>query len=135
MADEQDASRGQQTVLVLEKHDSLRSLICDALFQHGFSTLKASSGSEAINIGRGYFWPIHLLVVDLALPGMGGQDVAKLLQIVHPRMKVLCISTQKEDDLARSGVLDQTDGFLSKPFSVTELMRQFSKILADPSHE
>ena len=59
------------------------------LTKNGYTVLDASQGDEASHICKQHKGPIHLMVMDVVMPGMKGRELAKSLASHHPEMKVL----------------------------------------------
>jgi DNA-binding NarL/FixJ family response regulator len=73
--------------------------------------------------------PVHLLVTDVVMPGMGGRELAELLRARHPGLKVLYVSGYTDDAVVRHGIVEAHDAFLQKPFSPLALARKVRAIL------
>ncbi len=79
-------------VLVAEKSDALRRKVVDTLRARCYETLEASNGAEAVRIGASYLGEIDLLLTDVQLTDFSGWDLAEILRLDHPRLKVLFLS-------------------------------------------
>ncbi len=114
--------RGSETVLLAEDEDAVRRLIQRALELHGYSVLPARSGEEAEQLERAHLGPIHLLVTDVVMPGMGGRELADVIKSRRPQVKVVFMSGYTNDEVVRHGVILNRDAFLQKPFSPSSLV-------------
>ncbi len=114
--------RPSETVLLAEDEDGVRRLLQRALEHHGYSVLPAASGEEAETIERNHGGPIHLLVTDVVMPGMGGRELADTIKSRRPQLKVLYMSGYTNDEVVRHGVIVARDAFLQKPFTPTSLV-------------
>jgi hypothetical protein len=114
--------RGNETILLAEDEDAVRRLVQRALELHGYSVLPARSGEEAEQIERSHGGPIHLLVTDVVMPGMGGRELADTVKSRRPQLKVLYMSGYTNDEVVRHGVILARDTFLQKPFTPTSLV-------------
>jgi two-component system cell cycle sensor histidine kinase/response regulator CckA len=114
--------RGTETVLLAEDEDAVRRLVQRALELHGYSVLPARNGAEAETIERSHSGPIHLLVTDVVMPGMGGRELADTIKSRRPQLKVLYMSGYTNDEVVRHGVILARDAFLQKPFTPTSLV-------------
>src|SRR5258708_2984942 len=79
-------------LLVAEKSDGLRRKVVDTLRARCYETLEASNGAEAVRIGASYLGEIDLLLTDVQLTDFSGWDLAEILRLDHPRLKVLFLS-------------------------------------------
>ncbi|HEX2691743.1 MAG TPA: ATP-binding protein [Kofleriaceae bacterium] len=122
--------RGTETVLLAEDEDAVRRLVQRALELHGYSVLSARSGEEAEQIERVHPGPIHLLVTDVVMPGMGGRELADSLKSRRPELKILYMSGYTNDEVVRHGVILARDAFLQKPFSPSNLVAKVRDAVA-----
>jgi DNA-binding NarL/FixJ family response regulator len=91
--------------------------------------LEGCSGGEALVVAESHNGPIHLLITDVVMPGMGGRELAESLRALHPGLKVLFVSGYTDDAVVRHGIVEATDAFLQKPFSPLALARKVRAIL------
>ena len=84
--------RGSETVLLVEDEVLVRNLAADALRRHGYQVLSASTGIEALDLAGQVLHPIDVLVTDVVMPQMGGEQLAVRMLSERPALKVLFIS-------------------------------------------
>jgi PAS domain S-box-containing protein len=123
---------GTETVLLAEDEDGVRRLVKRALELHGYSVLSARSGEEAESLERSHLGPIHLLVTDVVMPGMGGRELADLIKSRRPQLKILYMSGYTNDEVVRHGVSLARDAFLQKPFMPRDLVAMVQAACATP---
>ena len=124
---------GSETILLVEDHKDVRRFAKAALTSNGYKVIDAANGIEAIGLSARYPSVIHLLVSDVVMPGMNGRELADLLKVQRPEMKVLFISGYTADVIVQRGVVDNVNGFLAKPFSRAGLMAKLREVLAGPA--
>jgi len=124
--------RGTETVLLAEDEDAVRRLVQRALELHGYSVLPARSGEEAEALERSHLGPIHLLITDVVMPGMGGRELADIVKSRRPHLKVLYMSGYTNDEVVRHGVILARDAFLQKPFTPAGLVAKVRVAFAPP---
>jgi two-component system, cell cycle sensor histidine kinase and response regulator CckA len=124
-----EACRGTETVLLVEDAHPLRALIKEFLKDSGYAVLEASEGHEAIRIAGDFAGPIHLLLTDVVMPGLGGQQLAEQLTRIRPATKVLYMSGYPNDGIAHSGILAVGVVLLEKPFTREILSRRVRQVL------
>src|SRR5262249_53121718 len=124
---------GRETVLVVEDEGAVRALILHALSGCGYTVLEAANAREALRIAQEEDAPIHLLVTDVVLPGLGGGVLAERLLSVRPRMRVLYLSGYTDDAIIRHGILEDQVHFLSKPISPAVLAQKVREVLDSPA--
>ena len=108
---------GNETVLLAEDDERVRSLTASVLGQLGYQVLEAADGEAALQIARGHRGEIHLLFTDMVMPKMGGNDLAAEILRDRPAIKVLVCSGYTGDAAAPQAVLDPSVPFLQKPFT------------------
>ena len=126
------AGRGGETVLLAEDEPAVRALSGQALRAAGYRVLEAGDGAEALRVAGGYLRPIHLLVSDVVMPGVGGRELAVRLAAVHPEARVLFMSGYADDAVVRHGVREEQVPFLPKPFAPADLARKVREVLDAP---
>jgi two-component system cell cycle sensor histidine kinase/response regulator CckA len=118
---------GDETILVAEDEESLRTLIEIILKRLGYTVLLASNGDAAMEIARSR--PIDLLVTDVVMPGQSGFDLAAALRAINPSTRVLMMSGYTSAALEPHGLVDP-DNLLQKPFTPGSLAQAVRKALA-----
>jgi CheY-like chemotaxis protein len=83
--------------------------------------LPARRGSEALAIAKRHASPIHLLLSDLIMPGMGGSELSERLALLQPGARYLFMSGYTNDAISRRGILKEGRNVLQKPFTVAAL--------------
>ena len=106
-------------ILLVDDDNSVREVTAAMLRESGFDVMEASSGGAAIEMIQ-HIQPIHLLVIDFAMPGMSGVEAAKLIRVRFPSLPILFITGFADRSLA--GVAD-TD-VVGKPFLNDEFVRK-----------
>ncbi|MGC1687002.1 MAG: PAS domain S-box protein [Candidatus Acidiferrales bacterium] len=122
--------RGLQTILIVEDDAALLHVTCQSLEEVGYVVLAAQNPEEAIRIFENHPGAINLMVTDVIMPGMSGDQLASHLTVIRPEVKVLYISGYTDDTIVHHGVLDPGLAFLQKPFSPRVLARKVSEVLA-----
>ncbi len=120
---------GSETIMVVEDQEDILELISMSLSQSGYDIIKASDGEEALKMSKNKNKPIHLLLTDVIMPNINGQELASRLLLTNPDIKVVFMSGYADDAIAQLGVLDIDKNFIQKPFSPIELVKKIKKIL------
>jgi PAS domain S-box-containing protein len=116
---------GQETVLLVEDDERVRTSVEQVLAQCGYQVLVSANGDEALSLVRRHRGAIHLLLVDLVMPGTNGRDVVKQIVPSQPEARVLFISgygTGGEGEGADSRIF-------RKPFTGGALARKVREVL------
>jgi CheY-like chemotaxis protein len=122
---------GSEVILLVEDEKSILVLTAETLERMGYRVLSASSPAEAIRIGKTCPDKIDLLLTDVIMPEMNGQDLASRLELFHPSLKCLFMSGYTANAIAHHGVLDKGIHFINKPFSKQDLAMKVRATLND----
>jgi CheY-like chemotaxis protein len=120
---------GDETILLVEDDEHVRELARRVLENHGYTLLEAQDGHEALHLASGYSGPIHLLLTDVVMPGMSGEDLARELTHERTDLKILFMSGYTEEMIVHHGELAPGAEFLQKPFSPSDLVRRVRDML------
>ncbi|HEY4184255.1 MAG TPA: ATP-binding protein [Polyangia bacterium] len=123
------ANTSYETVLVCDDDDVVRELLVGILKMRGYSILTARNGRHALEVAAAQDGPIHLLLTDVAMPELGGIELATALRKLRPALKVLYISGHTEHADLLSKPLGRDTHFLPKPFLPRDLTHAVFTIL------
>ncbi|HST08981.1 MAG TPA: PAS domain S-box protein [Terriglobales bacterium] len=115
-----------ETVLLVEDNLAIREAAQKILSECGYVVLEAGSGPEAITVARAHAGKIDLLLADMEMPEMTGQEVARQLCAERPRLKVLYMSGYEPHSQAGAG---EATVFFKKPFTSSALLEKMREIL------
>ncbi len=127
------APRGGATILVVEDEAAIRRIVVSTLSRRGYQVLEAASASEAVELGRRADPPIDLLITDLMMPVLSGQEVATAIRQVRPEARVLFMTGYSEEMLREQVDLGNGTGVLGKPFTARQLVQWVEKLLPSSS--
>jgi DNA-binding response OmpR family regulator len=114
------------TVMLVEDERKLRDLVRSYLERAGFTVLSTGSGAEAIMLASSA--SPDLIVLDLGLPDIPGETVAREVRAIAPTPIVMLTAKSAEDDRIR-GLELGADDYVTKPFSPRELVLRVQAIL------
>jgi DNA-binding NtrC family response regulator len=120
---------GNETILLVEDEEAVRKIAARALTQNGYRVLEAKSGEDALRLSGGFYEPIHLLLTDMVMPGIGGAETARVLKGRRPDLNVLLMSGYTENPAQREAVFSSETPFLQKPFTLENLARKVREVL------
>ncbi|MDB4989655.1 MAG: sensory box histidine kinase/response regulator [Myxococcaceae bacterium] len=123
------------TVLVVDDEQAVRATMRAALESLGHRVLVASSGREACDIYRQQKAQIELIVLDLTMPEMNGEQTLRALQAIDQNVRVLVTTGYAEEDVRERFHLGELAGFLAKPFVRDELCRAVAAALDREPHK
>jgi two-component system cell cycle sensor histidine kinase/response regulator CckA len=115
-------------ILIVEDEPLICSLLERALEECGYNVHAAASADEALEVAAGC-GAIDLLITDVVLSRGSGQEVARRLRANGQAYRTLFMSGFSREEL----VLDESAGFLPKPFSLRQLAELVEAMLAGPS--
>jgi DNA-binding response OmpR family regulator len=115
-------ARGTETILVAEDEEGIRDSLARSLSKAGYTVLVAATAAEALELARQHPAPIDLLLSDVVMPGMLGDELAANLHQRRPDVKVLFMSGYAGDLMSRYGVLEPGVTVLPKPFTTDALL-------------
>jgi PAS domain S-box-containing protein len=121
--------QGAETILLVEDEVDVREFTRDVLAQSGYTVLEARDTEDAVRLGEHHPGPIHLVVTDVVMPGMGGREVAERVMGQRPGVKVLYMSGYPDDTMLGHGQAAMRHAILPKPFTAETLARKVREIL------
>jgi PAS domain S-box-containing protein len=118
-----------ETILLVEDETAILIMTTQMLEMQGYRVVAANSPAEALRLAQEHTGKIHMLMTDVVMPEMNGQDLAKILQALHSQLKLLFMSGFTANVIAHHGVLDEGINFIQKPFSLHGLMAKVREVL------
>jgi CheY-like chemotaxis protein len=127
--------RGEGTILFVDDERLVREAGAALLSSLGYQVIAAESGTLAIDrlrarLAEGRGGAVDLVVLDLSMPGMSGEDCFRALRRLDPAVRVLFSSGYGLDDLAARLGDDPAVGFLGKPYDLAKLSAAVARVLA-----
>jgi two-component system, cell cycle sensor histidine kinase and response regulator CckA len=122
------AAPGQETILLVEDEDAVRTIISEVLRRQGYRVLEAATPTAAQDLFERHSAEIDLLLSDVVMPGMNGPALAQRLVAQRPDLRVLFISGYA--DASRPFHLSNVHvDFLGKPFQPSVLAGRVREML------
>jgi two-component system, cell cycle sensor histidine kinase and response regulator CckA len=125
----QEIKRGSETILVVEDNPDVRGLVTEILQEHGYTTLEAADGEDAIRIFTENHDKIDLVIIDVVLPKKNGREVYEEIVKANPRVKTLFTSGHTDDIILEKGIEDGSFEFIAKPLLPDDLLLRVRKVL------
>ena len=113
--------RGDETILVADDEEGVRTWIGRLLRDCGYTVLEARDGAEALRLYADHAATVRLVLTDLVMPGMDGREIGERLATRAPHLPVLYMSAYTEDEIVRRQMLAPTKPLLQKPLSASRL--------------
>jgi PAS domain S-box-containing protein len=120
---------GRGTILVVEDEEVVSNLLLEALTRAGYEVLLAENGEAALRIFPRHASRISLVLLDLVMPVMSGEEVLPHLLTMKPGVPVIVSSGQDEQECMRKLQEPRVAGFLQKPYMPALLLAKVQAIL------
>ena len=120
---------GPTTILVVDDSQEVRDLFRTVLQHHGYEVVLAADGESALKAYHQHRGVIHLLVIDVVMPGMSGPKLAAKFVALRPDIKVLFVSAFVNETVLQ-GKIRPEDRFLAKPIPPERLITKVQEMLA-----
>jgi CheY-like chemotaxis protein len=111
----------RRTLLVVDDEAGVRSMVAQALDRAGYQVLTAGDGQEGVELFRAHADEIAGVVLDLTMPRLDGEQALRHIRALSSTACVLLMSGFSKEELASRFSSTKVDGFLQKPFTVSEL--------------
>ncbi len=115
-------------ILIAEDDNAMRVFLDSALSRSGHEVSALSSGDIAMRCAE--LEPFDLLVTDIEMPGMNGVELARKVLAKSPDLAVLFVTGFTAQALQATDVIARGAKVLSKPFPLSELVREVNRVLA-----
>jgi len=129
----EELPRGTETILVVDDLDYIRDLGRAVLEHLGYTVLVAQDGREGLEIYARERDRIDLVILDLAMPGLSGQETLQMIRMLDPTAKVLISSGDDEKvegpRCRRLGAV----GFVAKPYRLADIAQAVRAALDQPA--
>jgi PAS domain S-box-containing protein len=125
----QEIQRGWETILLVEDEEAVRELIRTVLTEHGYDVIPARDPEHAVKLVASYAREIHMLLTDVIMPGMSGRELANIVSLRRPGIRILFMSGYTDNVITTGGMLEKGLAFLQKPFSPSTLIHKVREVL------
>ena len=128
----QEAGLTQQFVLVIDDEQAVRDAVTDILELEGMAVMVAPDGRTGIDLYRQRQAEIGLILLDLSMPGLNGEETFRELRQTNAHAQVLLSSGYSRDEVAARFAGQNDVGFIQKPYDVEQLLREVKRYLPPP---
>lgn len=115
-------------VLVLEDETDIRDFVVINLRRSGYMPIEAGSGEEALEL-LSKNSDIAIAVLDVMLPGIDGFEVCRKIRASGSKMGIIMLTAMGQEMDKITGLMTGADDYITKPFSVAELMARIDAVL------
>jgi len=126
-----EQSRGGETVLVVDDEHIVRRSAKAMLERYGYSVVLAENGKEAVDLYKVLADKIDLVLLDMTMPVMSGEEAFRHLKTIRPEVRVVLSSGYNEVEAVRRFTGKGLAGFLQKPYSAVTLAEKIRTVLRE----
>jgi PAS domain S-box-containing protein len=117
------------TALVVDDEEAVRSIATTVLEIHGATIFPAASGEAALELLRANQEKISLVLLDMTMPGLSGEDTLRRMRMLGARQPVILMSGYSESEAMQRSANLGVAGFMQKPFEVDTLLAKVKPFL------
>jgi CheY-like chemotaxis protein len=123
-----DDWQGTGRVLLVDDEETVRGIGAEMLKELGFATITANDGREAVELFKKTD-NIALVILDLTMPRMDGEQCFRELRQLKPDVKVIISSGYNEQEVTQKFVGKGLAGFVQKPYKLSVLKEIIRKVI------
>lgn len=120
---------GKETILIVEDEHQVRAVASEVLESIGYQIIEAANGVEAMAMLEKKNFQVDLVITDVIMPGMGGQELAENILKIKPDFKILFTSGYTDHKIDKRGRLINGANFLHKPYSISDLSQKVRELI------
>ncbi len=118
-----------ETILLAEDDARVRKVVKMCLEEHGYNTIEAENGEQAVRMFKENEDKVSMVVMDVIMPVINGREAYRAIKNIKPDVKTIFMSGYTDDIIAKKGVLDEEADFISKPIVPDSLLRKIREVL------
>ena len=122
---------GTETLLIIEDEETLRELLRSSLVLKGYTLLTAQDGKKGVEMYQSHQKEIALVVSDIGLPFLDGQEVFNRIRKINSKAKVILASgffdPETRSEMYKAGLKE----FIQKPYLLTEVLKKIREVIDD----
>jgi len=123
--------KSDKAILVIDDEEIILDLVVDILTYAGLKVITANNGEEGIMIYKNRYNEIAMVLLDLSMPVMGGEETLRQLVSINPNVRVILSSgyTEEEVELRFQGI--RAADFIQKPYQPNLLLRKIHDVIGE----
>ncbi|MBV9385638.1 MAG: response regulator [Chroococcidiopsidaceae cyanobacterium CP_BM_ER_R8_30] len=130
-AEDPNVPTGQgDLILVIDDETAMLEVTQAALETHNYRVITTNNGNSALALYDEYQSQVSVVVVDMMMPSMDGSTVIRRLQAKNPQLKIIAVSGLMSNTQVAETAGTSVKKFLPKPYTVEELLKSISLVLA-----
>jgi nitrogen-specific signal transduction histidine kinase/CheY-like chemotaxis protein len=123
--------RGSETVLLIDDEEMITTVGQAMLESLGYGVVIANSGEQAVETLRNRMDKIDLVILDMIMPGLDGGKTFDLIRAIQPSLPVILSSGYSLNGQANSIIQRGCNGFIQKPFNLSQLSAKVRQVLSN----
>lgn len=129
-----ELTRGSENLLLVEDDTGVRDFSVSALTSLGYKVYSVSNASEALDMLKKGKKQFGLVLTDVVMPGLSGQDLAQQIKKYYTDLPVIFVSGYTDNHIVNNGAMGKHIHFIQKPFSLAELSKKIQEVLNEKRH-
>ena len=121
------------SILIVDDDAGVRTMLSSILNDEGYLVEAVENGKQAVKTCEKS--PFDIALIDIELPDMKGTELLNKLKRIQPKMIRIIITGHPSLESAMKAVNERADGYVLKPFEVTELLQKIRRILEEKTNE
>ncbi len=117
------------TILLVEDDHDVRATVREMLENNSFRVIEAAGGHEALGLLQSFSDTVHLMLTDIMMPVMNGDQLTEIVRKLRPEMRVIFMSGYASDVIHRDDLTRKGHRLLHKPVDEEELVGQIRMVL------
>ena len=117
----------QIKILVVEDEEAIRTGLIDVLVFHGYEVDSSATGPEGLS--KALTGKFDLVLLDIMLPGMDGYEICDRIRAEDRHQPIIMLTAKTSDEEIIQGLTLGADDYVSKPFSIQQLMLRIEAVL------
>ncbi len=126
------SAKGTARILVVDDEEVVREIVTKMLRTLGYKVAVCEDGAEAVEYYRQAWRHVDLVILDMVMPNLSGRDAYIAMRQINPEIKALLSSGYGINGEVQSILDEGVQGFLQKPFEVSELTDKIAEALSSP---
>ena len=117
----------QINILVVEDEEAIREGLIDVLVYHGYNVDSAATGPDGLT--KAQTGKFDLILLDIMLPGMDGYEICNRIRTDDRDQAIIMLTAKTSDEEIIEGLKLGADDYVSKPFSIQQLVLRIEAVL------
>ncbi len=122
--------RGSGNILLIDDEPAIVQSVTSMLVQLGYQVLSANNGKQGLDIYKEKHYDIDVVILDMLMPEMNGQECFYKLKEINPRVRVIVSSGFSEDISIQALMNDGAKFFINKPYRLLDLSEAIESCIA-----